>query len=164
MQPLREGTCELDDGRTLRWDALLTDPDATFDHFATQVLSDTDRAVFDRDPAYRAGEHASPSISAPRRLLQHECKDGYHAIMIRTQVSLTEEQLRGLRRVAARRSQSLAGVVRDAVDGLLEREGLEQAHERVFRSVGRYGSGRPDVARDHDRHLAEAFDHRSPRG
>lgn len=82
--------------------------------------------------------------------------------MIRTQISLTEQQMTALRRVAARRSQSLAGVVRDAVDALLEREGVERAHERVFRSVGRYGSGRPDVAREHDDHLAEAFDHASP--
>lgn len=84
--------------------------------------------------------------------------------MIRTQISLTEQQMRRLRRLAARRSQSLAGLVRDAVDAMLEREGLEQADERVFRSVGRYGSGRSDVAREHDEHLAEAFERCADRG
>jgi hypothetical protein len=65
--------------------------------------------------------------------------------------------MEALRRVAARRRVSLAAVIREVVDQVIAQEERAGA-ERVFRSVGRHGSGRGDVARDHDRHLGEAFD------
>lgn len=77
--------------------------------------------------------------------------------MIRTQVSLTEEQMDALRSVAARRGVSIARVVRDAVDAELARDAAADRGRLARETVGAYRSGRADVGREHDAHLAEAF-------
>jgi predicted transcriptional regulator len=76
--------------------------------------------------------------------------------MIRTQISLTEDQMRRLRREARRRHVSLAAVVRDAVDQVVPDEDAQRA-ERVaalLASAGSASSGTGTVARDHDDVLA----------
>lgn len=78
--------------------------------------------------------------------------------MVRTQISLTEEQADALRRLAAARSTSLAALIRGAVDEVLAREAGGAPQSRFFRSVGRYGAGTPgDAAERHDDYLDEAF-------
>ncbi len=77
--------------------------------------------------------------------------------MIRTQVSLTPEQMRRLRQEARRRHVSLAAVVRDAVDRVVPDED-ELRHDRVdalLSVAGSVASGSGTVARDHDEVLAE---------
>lgn len=76
--------------------------------------------------------------------------------MIRTQISLTEDQMRRLRREARRRHVSLAAVVRDAVDRVVPDEDALRA-ERVatlLTAAGSAASGTGTVARDHDDVLA----------
>jgi predicted transcriptional regulator len=80
--------------------------------------------------------------------------------MIRTQIQLTEEQARALRELASRDHRSMADLVRESVSEYLarrrptDRGGLaRQARELA----GRFRSGRPDLAEEHDRHLEEAF-------
>jgi len=72
--------------------------------------------------------------------------------MVRTQVSLTEDQMRRLRTEARRRGVPIAAVVREAVDRLVSEEG-DQRHvrfERALGAAGRFRSGTGDLAARHD--------------
>jgi Ribbon-helix-helix protein, copG family len=71
---------------------------------------------------------------------------------LRTQVSLTEEQMARLRREARRRGVSLAAVVRDAVDRAVPDEDVARIDrlERALRAAGSVASGTGDVAVRHD--------------
>jgi hypothetical protein len=72
--------------------------------------------------------------------------------MIRTQISLTAEQMQRLRAEARRRRVPIAEVVRDAVDRMvpLDPEGRRARWERALNAAGRFDSGTGDVASDHD--------------
>ena len=81
--------------------------------------------------------------------------------MVRTQVQLTEEQVRRLRRLAHRRGASMAALVRQAVDNLLQSTDDTRA-ERYARAESLVGSfedreAATDVAEHHDDYLDEAF-------
>jgi Arc/MetJ-type ribon-helix-helix transcriptional regulator len=81
--------------------------------------------------------------------------------MIRTQIQLTEEQSRRIKSVARQENISMAQAIRDAIDDWLERRSELTEAERWERSlgvVGRYRSGLSDLAEDHDRYLAEAYE------
>jgi len=78
--------------------------------------------------------------------------------MIRTQVQLTEEQARALKREAAQRGVSIAEIIRQALDQHLSQTPSDARRQRAMRSIGGYRSGRRDVSDDHDAHLAEAFE------
>lgn len=81
--------------------------------------------------------------------------------MIRTQIQLTEEQYRRLRRLAGERAVSLAELVRRSVDRFLESEiaEREELYERASRLAGRFPDleGATDVAENHDRYLDEIY-------
>jgi hypothetical protein len=79
--------------------------------------------------------------------------------MIRTQIQLSESQLRRLKAAAAARGVSLAELVRRGVDVLLAAGAREAGWKRLGSAVGscRDRSGARDVARRHDRYLAEAW-------
>jgi hypothetical protein len=80
--------------------------------------------------------------------------------MQRTQIQLTAEQMRTLKEVASREGVSLAAVIRSAVDQFGARQAVATRADRQRRAlaaVGRFASGRSDVSKRHDRHLAEAF-------
>lgn len=81
--------------------------------------------------------------------------------MIRTQVQLTEKQVRELKRIAAAQGISLAEVVRDAVDAAIRAGGVavdrEEMVGRALSIVGRFRSGTRDTSARHDKYLAEAF-------
>jgi len=81
----------------------------------------------------------------------------YHAIMIRVQVQLTEQQAAKVRRLADDRGVSVAALVRDAVDELTETSEQEARWERALATVGKYRSGLGDVSERHDDYLAEDF-------
>jgi hypothetical protein len=72
--------------------------------------------------------------------------------MIRTQVSLTEEQMARLRREARRRGISLAAVVREAVDRSVPDDDAARVDRlaRALRAAGSVASGTGDVATAHD--------------
>lgn len=75
--------------------------------------------------------------------------------MIRTQISLDEDQWRRARRVAAERGMSLAGLIREALERVLEESVDAAARERAKRSVGGFHSGHRDTAEEHDAVLGE---------
>ena len=81
--------------------------------------------------------------------------------MVRTQIQLTEEQSKALKRLAAEQGTSVAELIRRSVDRYLRTtEGVsaEERRRRAIAAAGKYRSGRPDVAVEHDRYLAEAYD------
>jgi len=82
--------------------------------------------------------------------------------MVRTQIQLTEEQARRLRREARQQGISLAEAIRRCVDRSLAGERADRAklYERAAALVGRFADrkGARDLARAHDRYLDQAFE------
>jgi len=81
--------------------------------------------------------------------------------VIRTQLQLTEEQSRELRRLAAAEGISISAVVRRLIDQGLHRDRGSRftLYERAAGLVGRFSDQdhSDDVARDHDRYLDEEY-------
>ena len=80
-------------------------------------------------------------------------------LMVRTQIQLTEEQAKKLRELSAASRESVAALIRKAVDqfivsGKPDRSTLYRQAELV---VGKYKCDTDDVSIDHDRYLEEAF-------
>lgn len=78
--------------------------------------------------------------------------------MERTQISLTEDQMRRLRAEARRRRVSIARIVREAVDRAVPADRLDRkaAYERLLASSGRFHSGTGDLSKRHDEIAGEA--------
>ncbi len=82
--------------------------------------------------------------------------------MVRTQIQLTEEQAKEVKRIARTRLTSVAEVIREAVNQII-RSGAGGAadpgdrRERALKAVGKFSSGKRDVSRKHDKYLSEAF-------
>jgi hypothetical protein len=80
--------------------------------------------------------------------------------MIRTQVQLTPEQVKNLKRLSAATGQSIAELVRQGVDQMFAGKGApsrEEQRQRSLQALGRFKSRRIDIGREHDRYLAEIF-------
>lgn len=81
--------------------------------------------------------------------------------LVRTQVQLTKEQAHALKTQAHIEERSMADLVRESVDEYLARRSVRDRHELIRRArdlIGRYHSGRQNVAENHDRYLDDAFD------
>ena len=81
--------------------------------------------------------------------------------MIRTQIQLTEEQARALKTRARLEERSVAELVRECVAEYLTRRPVPEVRELARRArdlKGRFRSGCPDIAEEHDRYLDDAFD------
>jgi predicted transcriptional regulator len=79
--------------------------------------------------------------------------------MTRTQVELTDAQMKKLKRMAAGRNVTLKALICDAVDqfvGSVDKK-PSAVKRKAMAAAGRFASGRSDVLRSHDEHLAEAF-------
>jgi len=80
--------------------------------------------------------------------------------MVRTQIQLTEEQAKALKKMAASRHLSSAELIRRAVDSMIKSVTAADPEERRKRAIdiaGKFRSGKRDVSRKHDKYLAEAF-------
>jgi hypothetical protein len=77
--------------------------------------------------------------------------------MIRTQIQLTEDQARELKRIAAERGISVSAVIREAVEKAVTVDDGPARRRRALNAVGRFRSGKKDVGTEHDRYLAEDF-------
>lgn len=80
--------------------------------------------------------------------------------MVRTQIQLTEEQANALKKIALSRHLSIAELIRQAVDNILKSStaiDMEERKKRAINAAGRFSSGKRDIAREHDKYLAEAF-------
>jgi Arc/MetJ-type ribon-helix-helix transcriptional regulator len=82
--------------------------------------------------------------------------------MYRTQVQLTESQIRALKDMASAQNRSMAELIRQAVDILLRSSGeidQEERKRRAIAAAGRFHSGHGDLSTEHDRYLSEAYQH-----
>jgi hypothetical protein len=80
--------------------------------------------------------------------------------MVRTQIQLTEDQAKALKKIAQSRHQSVAELIRKAVDAVIESSSIidiEERHKRAMEIVGKFGSGKRDVSKKHDLYLTEAY-------
>jgi len=81
--------------------------------------------------------------------------------MVRTQVQLTEEALRELRRIAAEEGVSVSELVRRGVKQVLDghrKPSREELWERASKVIGRFRSGVSDLGERHDDYFAEAVE------
>lgn len=72
--------------------------------------------------------------------------------MVRTQISLTEEQYVAVKRLAAERGMSLSAVIRDAVDRCVAMSS-RSPWETMMSAAGSVSSGLGDVSVNHDDYL-----------
>jgi predicted DNA-binding ribbon-helix-helix protein len=78
--------------------------------------------------------------------------------MIRTQIQLTDEQVRRLKTLATERGVSVAELIRQAVDRHVAAGVTASARrERAISGIGGFRSGLTDVSERHDEHLASAY-------
>lgn len=80
--------------------------------------------------------------------------------MIRTQIQITPEQARALKRLAAKEGKSIAEIIRISVDNLLRSGGIQNEvalRERARAVIGAL-NGPADLAEDHDSYYVEASD------
>lgn len=81
--------------------------------------------------------------------------------MVRTQIQLTERQTQRLKALAKERGVSMAELVRQSVDTMLESPETIDREERKRRAlsiIGMFRSDVPDLSTNHDQYLAEAYE------
>jgi len=81
--------------------------------------------------------------------------------MIRTQIQLTEQQAELLKATAARRGVSMAELIRQSIDHLLEGTGVptpKELRQKAAAAAGRFRSAQGDVSTRHDDYLADALE------
>jgi hypothetical protein len=79
--------------------------------------------------------------------------------MIRTQIQLTEAQAAQLKELAHASNESIAAIIRKALDQFLAtRQPDRRTRQRqALTVVGKYRTGAPDVSVEHDRYLEEEY-------
>jgi Arc/MetJ-type ribon-helix-helix transcriptional regulator len=77
--------------------------------------------------------------------------------MVRTQIRLTAEQIEALRRLGVQRHRSMAELIRESVDQMLERSDRAARAQRFLKVAGQFSSDLHDVSVNHDKYLAEDF-------
>lgn len=81
--------------------------------------------------------------------------------MVRTQIQLTEEQSRRLKRLAAKHRVSVAEIIRRSVDRTLRSHVLppdqDELRRRALAAIGCGHSGKRDISEKHDDYLAEIY-------
>jgi len=80
--------------------------------------------------------------------------------MIRTQIQLTEEQVKALKKMANKKQVSLAELIRQGVNALMrlsDEVPIEERKKRAIVAAGRFRSGKKDISAKHDEYLTEAF-------
>ena len=77
--------------------------------------------------------------------------------MKRTQIQLTEEQDKRLRRISASRGVPIAELVREAIDAQFKNGDPAELRAHAIASIGGFRSGLTDIAENHDDYLADDF-------
>ncbi len=80
--------------------------------------------------------------------------------MVRTQIQLTEEQARELKRIAALRGLSMAELIRQSVDQFIQTTADPPRQEKIQKLMevaGKYSVEIEDLAENHDDYLDEIY-------
>jgi len=80
--------------------------------------------------------------------------------MIRTQIQLTEEQAKALKKMSSQMNLSMAEIIRQGIDYYLQACGVisqEERRQRAIKAAGQFHSGKPDLSEKHDEYLAEVY-------
>jgi len=80
--------------------------------------------------------------------------------MVRTQIQLTEEQVKAVKRIAVSRHLSVAEIIRRALDTMIRSSAVadpEERYKRAMEVVGKFSSGRRDISKKHDKYLSEVY-------
>jgi hypothetical protein len=80
--------------------------------------------------------------------------------MVRTQIQLTEDQAKALKRIAGARHLSVAELIRRAVDAMIKTSLSVDPEEKLKRSLeiaGKFGSGKRDISKKHDFYLSKSY-------
>lgn len=80
--------------------------------------------------------------------------------MVRTQIQLTAQQAKAIKKIARARHLSVAELIRQAVDNLIKAStviDVEERRKRALDAAGRFRSGLRDLSTEHDKYLEEAF-------
>ena len=79
--------------------------------------------------------------------------------MVRTQIQLTEEQAQKLKELSLSSNESMASLIRHAIDRFLATGKPNRAmlYRQALELTGKYKAPQPDTAVNHDRYLEEAF-------
>lgn len=80
--------------------------------------------------------------------------------MVRTQIQLTETQASILKKMAARSRLSMAALIRQAIDRMMNSGAypdLQDRRERARAAAGRFHAGIHDLSENHDQYLSDAF-------
>lgn len=77
--------------------------------------------------------------------------------MVRTQIQLTDEQASLLKQMAHDNNESIAAIIRKALDQFLlkQQPNRRALYRQALTAVGKYRAGVPDVSIEHDRYLEE---------
>jgi hypothetical protein len=76
-------------------------------------------------------------------------------MMLRTQIQLSEAQATGVKALAARRDVSMAEVIREAIDRMLEEDDRAEKYRQASELVGKFRMGVSDLSANHDEYLTE---------
>lgn len=80
--------------------------------------------------------------------------------MVRTQIQLTEQQARELKRLAAAQGLSMAELIRQSVDQFIQSSAEPTGQEKILKLkelAGKYTTGIPDLAENHDDYLDDIY-------
>jgi hypothetical protein len=79
--------------------------------------------------------------------------------MVKTQVQLTKEQYTVLKELSKKNRESIATLIRKAVDQFLFNRRTDRAslYRQALSVVGKYEAGTGDISQEHDRYLEEAY-------
>ncbi len=79
--------------------------------------------------------------------------------MVRTQIQLTDEQASPLKEIAHENNESIAAIIRKALDQFLMRRwpNRRDLYRQALGAVGKYTAGAGDIAIEHDRYLDKAL-------
>jgi predicted DNA-binding ribbon-helix-helix protein len=78
--------------------------------------------------------------------------------MVRTQIQLTENQARILKKMAEQRRVSMAELIRRSVDQMIRfpvSGNPEEKKKKAIEAAGQFSSGRRNISRRHDGYLSE---------
>ena len=80
--------------------------------------------------------------------------------MVRTQIQLTNEQAQALKERSLASGESVASLIRRAVDQILITGKPDRAalYRQAGAVIGKYEADSSDISVEHDRYLEEAFD------